>query len=181
MSKGKRNTRNNKNKTLKKVENEISESASLKSRLIVVVGVLVFIALFYLLAIHITNKNANIDSNENNNVNENSDYSEILFGTTFNRSESEYLVVFYDKSDEEINSSLGGSVMDYVAKEDNLTTYTVDMSNMYNKAYNTTEDTNKAPSNVDELRINGPTLIKISKGNVVEYIEGLESVKEYLG
>ncbi len=55
------------------------------------------------------------------------------------------------------------------------------MSNMYNRDYNTTEETNKAPSNVDELRINGPTIIKISKGNVVEYIEGLEAVKDYLG
>jgi len=182
MAKGKRNTRNNsRNKALKKIEAELSEDVSLKSRIIVVVCVLAFIGLFYLLAIHITNKNANIDPNENSNVNESSDYSEILLGSTFNRSESEYLVVYYDKSNEEINSSLGSKVMDYTAKDDNLTIYTVDMGNMYNKSYNTTEDTNKAPNNVDELRINGPTLIKISKGNVVEYIEGLEAVTNYLG
>ena len=180
MAKGKRNTRNNsKNKTLKKVEAELSEDVSLKSRLIVVVCVLAFIGLFYLLAIHITNKNANVDPNEN--VNESSDYSEILLGSTFNRSESEYIVVYFDKDNEEINSTIGTAVLDYVAKEDNLTTYTVDMSNMYNKNYNTTEDTNKSPNNVDELRINGPTLIKISNGNGVEYIEGLDAVKEYLG
>lgn len=180
MAKGKRNTRNNsRNKTLKKVEAELSEDVSLKSRLIVVVCVLAFIGLFYLLAIHITNKNANVDPNEN--VNESSDYSEILLGSTFNRSESEYIVVYFDKDNEEINSTIGTAVLDYVAKEDNLTTYTVDMSNMYNKNYNTTEDTNKSPNNVDELRINGPTLIKISKGNVVEYIEGLDAVKDYLG
>lgn len=180
MAKGKRNTRNNsRNKTLKKVEAELSEDVSLKSRLIVVVCVLAFIGLFYLLAIHITNKNANVDPNEN--VNESSDYSEILLGSTFNRNESEYIVVYFDKDNEEINSTIGTAVLDYVAKEDNLTTYTVDMSNMYNKNYNTTEDTNKSPNNVDELRINGPTLIKISKGNVVEYIEGLEAVKDYLG
>ena len=180
MAKGKRNTRNNsRNKTLKKVESELSEDVSLKSRLIVVVCVLAFIGLFYLLAIHITNKNANVDPNEN--VNESSDYSEILLGSTFNRNESEYIVVYFDKDNEEINSTIGTAVLDYVAKEDNLTTYTVDMSNMYNKNYNTTEDTNKSPNNVDELRINGPTLIKISKGNVVEYIEGLDAVKDYLG
>ena len=182
MAKGKRNTKStNRNKTLNKVETELSEDVSLKSRLIVVVGVLAFIGLFYLLAIHITNKNSVIDYDEPSESSGSSDYSEILFGTTFNRSESEYLVVFYDKSDEETSSSLSTSVLDYVAKDDNLTTYTVDMSNMYNRDYNTTEETNKAPSNVDELRINGPTIIKISKGNVVEYIEGLEAVKDYLG
>ena len=65
MAKGKRNTKStNRNKTLKKVEAETVEEVSLKSRLIVVVGVLAFIGLFYLLAIHITNKNSVIDYDE---------------------------------------------------------------------------------------------------------------------
>ena len=183
MAKGKRNTKsnNNRSKTLKQVE-EIEDTTSLKTKINIVLCVLIFLGLFYLLAIHITNKNANIDPNENNNTNNTNDnYSEILLGSTFNRSESEYLVLYYDKNNTDISSTLSTSSLDYTAKDDNLTLYTVDMSNMYNKSYNTEEEPNRAPSNVDELRINGPTLIKISKGSVVEYIEGLEAIKDYLG
>ena len=167
MAKGKRNTKKVDNKkNLKKVEEEIDESYSLKYKIIVVSCVIIFLALFYLLAVHITNKNS--ASNSSNNTNETSttsDYSEILFGSTFNS---------------DLSSELNTTVTDYSTKDDSLTIYTVDMSNMYNKAYVTEEDTNKTPSNIDELRINGPTLIKITNGEVTSYVEGTESIKEYL-
>ena len=182
MAKGKRNTKStSRNRSQRRVESELEYTTSLKSKINIILSVVIFIGLFYLLAVHITNKNANIDPNENNNTNNSSDYSEILLGSTFNRSESEYLVLFYDKNDGDISSTLSTSALDYTAKDDNLTLYTVDMGNMYNKSYSTTEEPNRAPSNVDELRINGPTLIKISKGSVVEYIEGLEAIKDYFG
>ena len=183
MAKGKRNTKKvDSKKIMKKVEDEIDESYSLKYKIIVVLCVIIFLALFYLLAVHITNKNSSSSSsNDTKETSTTSDYSERLFGSSFNRSESEYLVIYYDKGNSDLFSELNTAVTDYSTKDDSLTIYTVDMSSMYNKAYVTEEDTNKSPSNIDELRINGPTLIKITNGEVTSYVEGTESIKEYLG
>lgn len=183
MSKGKRNIRKeDRKKTLRKIERELDDETSLKTKIIVAVGFILFLALFYLLAVHITNKNANsTSSNTKDNATTSSDYSEILFGSTFNRSESEYLVLYYDMSDSDLYSTLNSAITDYSTKEESLTIYTVDMSNMYNKTYVTDGETNSAPRNIDELRINGPTLIKISNGVVGGYIEGTDSIKEFLG
>ena len=181
MAKGKNSKKVNNKNTIKRVEEELEKSDSLKSKIIVVVGVLAFLAIFYLLAVHITNKNSTIDDSNSTSSNTTSDYSEILFGSTFNRSEKEYLVIYYDKSNLDLSSSINSSITDYSNKDNSLTVYTVDMSNMYNKGYVTSDETNKSPSNIDELRVNGPTLIKISDGAVSEYIEGSDEIEAYLG
>ena len=93
MAKGKNSKKVNNKNTIKRVEEELEKSDSLKSKIIVVVGVLAFLAIFYLLAVHITNKNSTIDDSNSTSSNTTSDYSEILFGSTFNRSEKEYLVI----------------------------------------------------------------------------------------
>lgn len=167
-----------KNATLKKIEKELDEGDSIQSKVIVVAVVIIFLALFYLLAIHITNKNAN--SNNNKKQDEVTDYSEIIAGNSFNRNENEYLVVYYDKGNEDLKSTIDGYVTSYDVKDNSLTIYTVDMSKMFNADYSTLEETNKEPKNAEELKINGPTLIKFHKGVVEDYIEGIESINEYL-
>ena len=182
MAKGKRNTKKvDSKRTMNKVEETVDVGYSFKSKIIVICCVIIFLCLFYLLAVHITNKNSTSNDSSTNNTPTTSDYSEILFGSSFNRSESEYLVVYYDKENSDLSSELNSSITGYSSKDDSLTIYTVDMSNMYNRAYITEEETNVNPKNIDELRINGPTLIKITNGEVTSYIEGVESIKEFLG
>ena len=58
--------------------------------------------------------------------------------------------------------------------------YKVDMSSAWKKKYATDSESNKNPTKVSEFKINGPTLIKVSKNKVVEYIEGEEAIRTKL-
>lgn len=179
-TKSKNPVKNNKNTVLERAE-EFVDNDSLYKKFIVALCVLAILGLFYLLAIHITEKNdtSGEDPKEEETIVD--DYSEILLGSSFNRSEKEYMVVYYDYGNQDIKSTLNTTILDYLSKDDNLTVYKVDMSNVFNKSYVTEEETNKEPSSVDELKINGPTLIKFKDNKVVDYVEGLDEVKAYLG
>lgn len=179
MSKNKGNKRKENTKTVKEIENEIEATDDLFKKFTTVVCVIIFIGLFYLLAVHITNKNSTTSYTKNTGTTY-IDYEEILLGSTFNRKPSEYIVVYYDKSNEEEYTTIYDKITEYSSKDDSLAIYSVDMSNQFNKEYATDEESNKTPSDASELKINGTTLIKISKGKVVEYIEGTNSVSDYL-
>ena len=60
-----------------------------------------------------------------------------------------------------------------------LPTYIVDLHDAINQSY-VKEESNTQPSNISELSINGPTLIHFVNGSVSEYIEGVESITDYL-
>ena len=53
------------------------------------------------------------------------------------------------------------------------------MSEGLNKKY-TGEESNSNPKKASDIVINGPTLIKVKNGKVIEYIEGTESISDYL-
>ena len=53
------------------------------------------------------------------------------------------------------------------------------MSNGLNKSYSG-EESNKNPTKASDIVINGPTLIKFSGNEVVDYIEGVDNIKSYL-
>lgn len=146
----------------------------------VISGVVIFICLFYFLTLYITSKNK--DESETDNTAEVSDvfsYSDIMVGRSFSISEGDYFVIYYDKSDEDISSDCSGIVSSYSATEDSLDLYTVDMSNGLNKSYSG-EESNKNPTKASDIVINGPTLIKFSGNEVVDYIEGVDNIKSYL-
>lgn len=137
--------------------------------------VLIFLSAFYLLTIAIVGN----DSSDNKPVETAIQYEEILAGSSFTMRESEYLVVYYDFTDEEL-SELSSVITSYSYLEDSLKLYTVDMSNGFNSNYLTEDKSNKTPEVAEDLAINGPTLIKIKEGKVTEYIEELDSIIEYL-
>lgn len=178
MAKGKRNTRK---QNLKKIESVGGFDGDIKGKIIAVICVLLFFGAFYLLTLYITNKNSDkTDDNDKEKVVEIS-YDTIMLGRSLSMSDGEYLVIYYDKSDEEINSTYSSLVSTYKAKSEHLTIYTVDMSNGFNKKYVTDGESNKSPESVDAMAINGPTVIKVNENKVVEYIEGQEAISSYLG
>ena len=177
----KTNNKLNRDRVIKKIESDEDIKDSLASKIIVVCSVIIVLSLFYLLALHITNKNAGNTDTSSDTGDSSSDYSEILLGSSFNRSEKEYLVIYYDRENEDVSSTLSTSITDYSTKDKALTVYTVDMSNMFNKDYNTSDEVNTNPSEVSELKINGPTLIRFVDGKVEEYITGTDDIKDYLG
>ena len=71
-------------------------------------------------------------------------------------------------------------ISNYRAKDDGLSIYYVDMNDGLNKSHSTTEESNKNPNTVEDLSINGPTLIKVQAGKVINYIEGESEIRAIL-
>ena len=92
---------------------------------------------------------------------------------------SRYLVVYYDKSSDDADEVMS-AIYTYEASPEPLTVYTVDLSNALNKGVVTEDNSNKKPSKASELAIKGVTLIRFRDGEVREYIEGKDSVIDYL-
>lgn len=176
-----KNSKNNKKeKNINKIEHETTMDSSIKNKIFIVIGILVFLLAFYLLTLYITNKNNpkkdDIDTKEKITFS----YDEILLGRSLSMQDDEYLVLFYDKSDEKQSEIYDQLYNDYKNKEDHLSIYYVDMSSGLNKKFSTTEESNKNPSDVSDFLINGPTLIRVNNHTVQDYYEGEESIKSII-
>lgn len=99
----------------------------------------------------------------------------IMVGEILNRSENNYYVLFDNyssnfTSDIYINNLLASS---------ETRTYKVDMSKDGNSKY-MSEDENRDASSINDLKINGLTLIRVNNGRIVEYKSGSDEIEEYL-
>lgn len=182
------NEKSKKNKTAvvskrSKVSTSNSFDSDIWNKMIIVCVIIIFLALFYLLTLYITSKNSSDSTSGKSTTNVSDDasisYDEILVGRSFSIDSGEYLVIYYDKSDDNISSDYSELVSNYSAKDDHLNIYTVDMSNGLNKKY-ASDDSNDEPTKASELAISGPTLIRFTDGEVAEYLEGLDDISDYL-
>lgn len=177
----KKKKQENKKNNLKKIEKSGSFDTDIWSKFFIVLGILCFLCAFYLLTLYITNKNSTDTTEKDKESGEvNISYDEIMVGRTFDMSDGDYLVLYYDMDDENISSIYSGLVSDYKNKEEHLNIYTVDMSSPFNKPYVTDKESNKNPGKASEILVNGPTLIKVSNKQVSDYIEGEEAITNYL-
>lgn len=167
-------------KELEKIEKIGSFNDDIINKIYVVLGVIIFLSLFSLLTLYITKKNSETDESKQEPTEAVIDYKEIMLGRSLSMSDNDYLVIYYDKTDEEISSTYYSLVSDYEATNEHLDLYTVDMGNSFNKSYAVTGESNKNPASASDMAINGPTLVKVSAGKVVEYIEGEEAISDYL-
>lgn len=173
-----------KSKESKKVDKKIdmlgTGDQSYKKNVGIILVVLVLFGIFYLITAHITNDDSSTTTSDTSSTEIEIQYDEILVGSSFDMNDKEYIVVYYDKSDSELLSSISGSITTYTSKEDSLNVYEADLSNSFNKKF-VDDVSNSSPSSSSELSFNGPTLIKFSDGKVVDYIEGEDSILDYLG
>ena len=177
-----KNSKNNKKeKNINKIEHETTMDSSIKNKIFIVIGILVFLLAFYLLTLYITNKNNPKKDDTDTKEKITFSYDEILLGRSLSMSDGEYLVICYDKSNEEINSTYSTLVSNYKYKSEHLKIYTVDMSSSFNKKFITDGESNKNPESVDAFAINGPTLFKVTESRVSEYVEGEEAISSFLG
>lgn len=99
-------------------------------------------------------------------------YDEILIGTVFNKSDSEYYVIFDDFGGKTKDVYLESKIASYTGT---TPIYKVDMFKEINKN-NKSENGNPNASTSNELQINGTTLIKINNGRNVLYLEGTDNI-----
>lgn len=94
-------------------------------------------------------------------------YQEIIAGETFNRNSKEYYVLFMNFTDNYASYYLS-SIDSYEGKDNSLPFYTVDIEKKINNEYVT-----------NELKLENPTILKISNSNIVETITGKENVLNF--
>jgi len=178
----KKKKQENQKDNLKKIEKAGSFDSDIWGKVFIVLGILCFLCAFYLLTIYITNKNStDTTSNDKKEAEETViSYDEIMVGRSLDMSDGDYFVLYYDMSDENISGTYSSLVSGYKSKEDHLNIYVVDMSSSFNKPYATDKESNKNPSKASEILVNGPTLIKVSNKQVSDYVEGEESITNYL-
>ena len=147
-----------------------------KKLLIIIISVVAVLGLFYLIAGIIT---GTIDLNKNEPAE--IQYSEILAGSTFKQDDTEYLVLYYDFTQDDA-SEYTNLVSTYTSSENSVSIYTVDLSRKFNSSYIKTEEetVNTNPTNAEELKVKNPTLIKIKDKQVIEYKEGFDEIKNYM-
>lgn len=160
-------------------ENTIKISTTIKILLAVVIILLI---VYYGLAVFVTkeinisgsNNNNTSSSNENGANNETNVSNKILASSTFNQPDSVYYVYFYNFSDED--ESIASAIYNLT----NNKVYRVDTSSGLNKKYVTEDSGNKNVSNINNLKVKDPTIIKIDNDKVTGYHEGVNDIINFI-
>ena len=173
--------RNNKDKFQKPViVNDYEEKSS--SLLLVIIIVVALVIGFYFLTVFLAGKVGSKDTTasvEETKTNAVIQYDEILAGSTFNMSDADYYVIFYDTT-ALYNGTYSTLVSDYNALASHKKIYSVDLHNGMNKSY-ISDVSNIAASDVSMLKVQRPTLIEIKDGKNILSVEGLTLIKTVLG
>ncbi len=179
-TKGKKEVKNKKPKTKISLVDKYKYGVpdGVKNAIWVVAIVLIVFLIFYLITVFRLGGFKSDKTKTNTAI----QYQEILAGTAFNRSEADYMVLFYDISDSENEDtqSITSSISGYSSETTNVALYTCDLGNSFNKKFTTTEEANTNPFSAEDLLINGPTLIRFTNGELKEYIQGKSEVETYI-
>ena len=103
-------------------------------------------------------------------------YEEILAGELFNMYDDEYYVVFFDFKDS--SAAIYASILEKYEADSDIKVYKVDLSKGFNEPY-ISEESNPNVKKIGDLKINGPTLIKIKNKKNGLYVRK-DSIEEVL-
>lgn len=103
---------------------------------------------------------------------------EILAGTTFTRSDSEYYVLMYDFSASD--SSLYANIYDLNQNLTGVKMYLVDLNKKFNSSYVTEDKSKVNTTDIKSLKVVNGTLIKVSDGKAVSHAVGIDEIKNLL-
>ena len=143
-----------------------------KTIIIIVVAVVLLVGMYFLTTV-ILNK----DSDDTSKITENAiQYDEILAGESFNQSEDEYYVIYYDSSNE--YSVISSLISSYQLNSSDTKLYSVDLADGMNKKYVT--DGNIVTDNASSLRVKDTTLLKFNNGEVSEVITDTNEITSFL-
>lgn len=155
------------------IERQIKNNSTpeVKTAVKIVIGILLFLIVIYF-ASAIASGEIKLKKDKNTEVT--IQYSEILAEATFKQKSSDYYVIYYEFDSKSI--SLIESIVSDLSQTSKV--FKVDLSKNFNKNY-TSDSVNKNPKNISELKVTNPTLIRIKSGQVVDFITGLDSIKNY--
>lgn len=155
---------------------ETGKAKESKKMLIILGGVVAVLALFYLIA-GVATGSIDLNKNEPAAI----QYSEILAGSTFKQTESEYIIIYFNYKSEKANDYMQ-LISNYTQKEKAKKLFAVDLSRKFNESYikQEGEESNTNPTSASELKVQDPTLIHIKDKKVITYVESYEEIESYL-
>jgi len=108
-------------------------------------------------------------------------YDEILAGQTFNRDNSDYYVFYFDFTSN-YASAYATYRESYIMGLESLPMYLVDLSKGFNQNIVVTDDETtykEKPEKLEDLKVKGTTILKVSNKKVVERIEGKDKISDF--
>ncbi|MCI8568036.1 MAG: hypothetical protein HFG48_01810 [Bacilli bacterium] len=147
----------------------------------ILVSVVILIAIIYFATAILTGEiNFNKTSNDNVSKDVMIQYDEIVAGQSFTRYNSSYYVLYYNFTDNSASKYLSLRNA-YIAKDKALSVYMVDLEKAFNSTILKEKDAKiiDKPTNIKDLKVENPTLLKFEKGKVVQRISGKENIEKH--
>lgn len=166
-------------KKRKKVNvNSYSSDSDEMIRMLKVLGLVVLALVLFYLVFAIANGEIKFGKDKYEKVPDEIQNVEILAGSTFNRQEESYYVLFYNF---DTSSSIGyANAYDLYTNMGEDKMFLVDTNKGFNKNYLTDDKTKINISGIDKLKVVDGTLIRVEKGKGVSYKVGLEEINKTL-
>lgn len=145
--------------------------------LFVILGslVILFVVLYLITGLFITKdfslgkKNNNTSSDDS--TNSSSVSNKILAVDSLNQSDDDYYVYYYDSSDK--NDSISNNVDSLSSK-----VYRVDLNDGFNSNY--VGEPSGIVDDISDLKVENPTIVKVSNKKIIEFYSGSEEVNSIL-
>lgn len=171
--KGKKNTK--KQNIEMKQQNSIVSADEMKNLFKIVLIVTAIFLIFYGITTLIADKNNQKESLNSTDVT--IQYDEILIGTLFEQSNSEYYVLVTTEEDKNISNYLN-LISSYKTKENAKKVYTSNLDNGFNKSYKAEETI--ISNKLEELKLSNTTLLKIKDKTIIESYKNSEEITNHL-
>ena len=101
-------------------------------------------------------------------------YEQILMGAMLDQKEDSYYVFAYDEEDH-LNSVYDEYFKIYEKVDEHLKVYRVNLSDDFNKSY-IAEESYLEGSNINKIKVTGPTLIRVEEGAMYLSFEGTDEI-----
>ena len=136
------------------------DSFKLKNVIIIVVIIMLVLVSFYFITKYV------LEHKKDNTPRVESviDRELIMLGQLFNRPDTEYYVIAYNKSGK--------------SKDNHIKFYEINLEDEFNKKF--ISDKSNIVSDINELKVSGDTLFRIKDKNIEEYKEGTSDISSYL-
>lgn len=167
-----------KRKKISKLESRSTTDSDEIIRMLKVIGVVVLaLALFYL-AFAIYNGEISFGGKDEEETETEIQDIEIIAGSSFNRVEDEYLVLYYDFDGD--NSVRAVSFYNlYTAKDEHLKVYVVNLANAFNSKYVVTNRNEVNTTSAQNLKVMDLTIVRVKDGKTVATYAGLDEFNSY--
>lgn len=144
-----------------------------------VVAVIITFCLMYLLIAWVNGDFKKVKQEKEQSSEVSIQNDEILYGSVFTKKDKEYLVLFFDTDNVELD--VLKMVVSKYRELEKLPLFVVDLNNKLNESIlvKENEQSNKKPTTSNNLKVISPTLIRIKSGKTTKYIEEKNNIMEY--